>query len=429
LPFGTASGLSNPAGVHYLPELSLGRHFGGFRLALSAQALLRQSGEGSLDLSTLPEGRELRFGAVAATDGSRFRWEVNALGTVPLNDQPRSMELLMGPRFLAHSSVELFAMGGVGLGAAPGTPLFRVMVGSAWGGVTPPRLASVSGRCAPDEKHTARECPESDEDKDGVPNGLDRCPYEMGSLEFSGCPIRDSDGDGIEDSLDVCPQEPGPAEGKGCALPDDDGDGVDNTRDVCPTEAGAPEARGCPRRAWSEQDLKEQEAICARYKGKRNRLGCDDRDGDGIANRFDSCPRVRGPVVNHGCPAEESPLVTLTRSRLELREKIFFVPSQAQLEARSQPQLDWVVETLQEHPEFTLVEVGAHTDNRSFSEANLDLSQGRAEAVRNYLIQKGVAPARLRARGYGDSVPIDSNDTSIGRENNRRVEFIIIGPK
>ena len=59
----------------------------------------------------------------------------------------------------------------------------------------------------------------------------------------------------------------------------------------------------------------------------------------------------------------------------------------------------------------------------------MDLSQARAEAVRSYLIQKGVAPARLRARGYGDSVPIDSNDTSIGRENNRRVEFIIIGPK
>ena len=140
LPFGDASGLARTSGLHYLPELAVGRHFGPFRMALSAQALLS---------GPVPEsGQELRWGAVAATEGTRLRWEVNALGTLPLGEpRPRSLEVLTGPRFLAHSSVELFALGGVGLGAAPGTPLFRVMVGSAWGGVSSPRLAAVSGRC------------------------------------------------------------------------------------------------------------------------------------------------------------------------------------------------------------------------------------------------------------------------------------------
>jgi OOP family OmpA-OmpF porin len=76
--------------------------------------------------------------------------------------------------------------------------------------------------------------------------------------------------------------------------------------------------------------------------------------------------------------------------------------------------------------EIPLVVVGAHTDDRGFPADNRRLSQARAEAVRQYLITKGVPAERLQAQGYGQERPIDTNATSIGRENNRRVEFLIV---
>ena len=70
--------------------------------------------------------------------------------------------------------------------------------------------------------------------------------------------------------------------------------------------------------------------------------------------------------------------------------------------------------------------VGGHTDDRGFADDLRRSSQQRAEAVRRYLIDKGVAAERLMTRGYGLDKPADSNATSIGRENNRRVDFKII---
>jgi outer membrane protein OmpA-like peptidoglycan-associated protein len=82
-----------------------------------------------------------------------------------------------------------------------------------------------------------------------------------------------------------------------------------------------------------------------------------------------------------------------------------------------------------EHPDLPLIIVGAHTDDRGNPLDNLRLSQGRADAVRQFLIERGVAPNRLQAKGYGQERPIASNSTSIGRENNRRIEFTIVIPQ
>ncbi len=433
LPLGSASGLSPEVGTQVAPQLMVGRRLGWFRVALETQALLRKRLSPSPDVFIAqPElGSELRFGAVAATVGRRLRWELNVLGTVPLVNQPKSVELLLGTRYLLNPSVEFFALGGMGVGAAPGTPLFRVMVGSAFGGVTPPRLpGETSVNCSTDLKHTAEECPDLDEDLDGVRNGVDRCPYEAGTLERAGCPRRDTDGDGIEDALDACPSEVGDAAWKGCPMPDDDGDGVENERDSCPLIAGPAEFKGCPKKDQDEDGIEDDLDLCPTQPGEAKLQGCpeSDRDGDGVANRFDSCPDVLGKEENHGCPEHELPLVSISRARIELMGRVFFVPSQPSLESRSNALLDWVVKVIEEHPEFPVIAIGAHTDNRGFAEANLQLSRARALSVRQYLIQKGVAPERLEARGYGDTRPIDSNATSIGRENNRRVEFLIIWP-
>jgi outer membrane protein OmpA-like peptidoglycan-associated protein len=377
-------------------------------------------------------GNELRFGAAAATVGRRLRWELDVRGAIPLVARAGSVELLAGPRYMVNPSMELFALAGVGVGSAPGTPLFRVMVGTAFGDVIPPRLRGESSvNCSPDLPHEAEDCPDLDEDQDGVLNGTDRCPMESGTLERNGCPLRDTDGDGIEDALDACPAEVGEAAWKGCPMPDDDSDGVENEKDSCPAEAGPKESRGCPKKDKDGDDIEDDVDLCPALKGDPKLQGCPelDSDRDSVFNRFDSCPNEAGTEENHGCPEHEMPLVTLTRARLELAGKIFFEPAQPRLDARSFSLLNWVAKVINEHPEFPRVVVGAHMDNRGFAEANLRLSQARAESVCQYLIAHGVAPDRLEAKGYGDTRPIDSNATSIGRENNRRVEFIIVWPE
>lgn len=434
VPLGNVWGPSKDSGLHYTPELMVGRRFGWFRLALDAQALVRRklvpSGVTSIHQSEM--GSELRFGAVAATVGRRLRWELDLKGSVPLVEQPGSLELLIGSRYLANPSTELFALAGVGVGSAPGTPLFRVMVGTAFGGVRPPRLPGESSvNCAPDLPHSTEECPNMDDDADGVRNGMDRCPEVMGSLERNGCPWRDVDDDGIEDALDACPEQKGLAAWKGCEMPDEDRDGVDDERDRCPANAGLEELQGCPKKDKDDDGIVDDDDQCPAQKGMAEFKGCPelDSDRDGVANRLDSCPTEAGTEENHGCPIHEMPLVTLSRARLNLMGKVFFVPAQPRLEARSFGLLDWVVRVIQEHPEFPRIVVAAHTDNRGFPDANLRLSQARAEAVRQYLLARGVAPERVVARGFGDAQPIDNNGTSIGRENNRRVEFLIDWPE
>ncbi len=75
------------------------------------------------------------------------------------------------------------------------------------------------------------------------------------------------------------------------------------------------------------------------------------------------------------------------------------------------------------------VRVEGHTDSKGNAETNMQLSQGRAQAVKDYLASHGIAPERLRAKGYGATLPRDENSTAEGRDNNRRVEFVIISCK
>jgi outer membrane protein OmpA-like peptidoglycan-associated protein len=76
-------------------------------------------------------------------------------------------------------------------------------------------------------------------------------------------------------------------------------------------------------------------------------------------------------------------------------------------------------------PEIGLVEIGVHTDSRGRPSRNLEISQRRAEAVRQRLIESGVSPARLQAKGYGAERPLVPNLTPSNRARNRRVELRI----
>jgi outer membrane protein OmpA-like peptidoglycan-associated protein len=104
---------------------------------------------------------------------------------------------------------------------------------------------------------------------------------------------------------------------------------------------------------------------------------------------------------------------------------IFFDYDKATLRPQSQAELDRLHKLLTELPGL-VIEIGGHTDSDGSEEYNQKLSEARAKSVVNYLIEKGIKPERLSSKGYGESVPVDTNSTPEGKQNNRRTEFKIL---
>jgi outer membrane protein OmpA-like peptidoglycan-associated protein len=105
---------------------------------------------------------------------------------------------------------------------------------------------------------------------------------------------------------------------------------------------------------------------------------------------------------------------------------IFFDFAKTTLKPQSFPELDRIADVMKSQPEIT-IEISGHTDNVGSDQANQKLSERRAEAVRTYIVSKGIQPSRIISIGYGESKPVASNDDEKdGRELNRRVEFKII---
>jgi len=106
-------------------------------------------------------------------------------------------------------------------------------------------------------------------------------------------------------------------------------------------------------------------------------------------------------------------------------KNIFFDSDKSEVKPESANELTRLIKLLNENPK-TKIELSSHTDDVGPDEYNLKLSENRSKAVRDYLVSKGVASNRLVAKGYGESKPIDKNDTEEGRQNNRRTEFKIL---
>jgi outer membrane protein OmpA-like peptidoglycan-associated protein len=147
-----------------------------------------------------------------------------------------------------------------------------------------------------------------------------------------------------------------------------------------------------------------------------------DRDHDTVPDTVDLCPDAPGPVSNGGCPLYKR--ITVRSDRLELSEKIMFAWDKADIEDVSLPLLDEVVQALKDNKGFR-VQMEGHTDSTGPQEHNQKLSEERAEAVLAYLRNHGIAANRLSSKGFGSTEPTDSNATALGRENNRRVDFVI----
>ena len=122
---------------------------------------------------------------------------------------------------------------------------------------------------------------------------------------------------------------------------------------------------------------------------------------------------------------KELKLVPIEVGRSVRLNNIFFDTGKSELRPESAPELDRLVTTLNESPKI-VIEVRGHTDNTGSNELNAKLSQDRADAVREYFISKGIEPDRIGSKGFGESKPVATNDTDEGRQQNRRVEFVIV---
>jgi OOP family OmpA-OmpF porin len=106
-------------------------------------------------------------------------------------------------------------------------------------------------------------------------------------------------------------------------------------------------------------------------------------------------------------------------------KNIYFDFDKTTLKKESFTELNKVVDFLKQNPSVE-IEISGHTDNKGSDDYNLNLSQGRSQAVVDYVISQGIDSGRLTAHGYGESKPLDSNDNETGRANNRRVEFTVV---
>ena len=275
----------------------------------------------------------------------------------------------------------------------------------------------------------------TDADGDGVPDLEDLCPARRGPRSFQGCP--DADGDGIADAEDACPEEPGASEAQGCPLAKDtDRDAVPDDIDRCPIDAedldGFQDEDGCPETDDDHDGIVDRSDACPNTPGPMERRGCPaidrdpdarDADGDRVPVPDDRCPERMGPRPD-GCPRRAT-FVDVRPERIALGRPIAFIGAGARLSRSSFPLLDELVQVLTDFPRMRLA-IEVHTAAAVDAKAGLRLTRRRADAVRDYLVAKGIAPDRLEAVGLGSTRPIASNKTERGRALNRRVELRVL---
>jgi outer membrane protein OmpA-like peptidoglycan-associated protein len=435
----------------FTPELAASRSWGSMRGALNLALRLRPESE----WVNLTVGHEVlwrgAFGfRLHEVDGMEFPLELGATlhGATPLatpfiHQNQNPLEVLLGATWDFFGPWQAVGALGTGLSAGFGAPDLRVVAAIRYS----PRffdkdkdgIEDHKDQCPkrPEDKDGYRDgdgCPDPDNDKDGVLDKADRCPDVPGEPDYKGCPPGDRDGDGIKDDADECPDQMEDVDGfedeNGCPDPDNDDDGTLDTADKCPVEPGPKENNGCPKPDRDKDGVPDEEDECPDLPGSAELKGCLDQDSDGIPDPQDQCPTepetINGVDDEDGCPDKGKIRVKVTKSKVEILEKVFFDTGKDVIKARSHKLLNQVALTLKANPAIELVRIEGHTDNQGGTEFNQDLSEKRAQAVRRYLLNRGVARERLDSKGFGESKPVASNASASGREKNRRVEFRIL---
>ena len=306
------------------------------------------------------------------------RWSNGSF--VAVDAQVPAEVLVAGDLHVTHG-LDVFAGAGAGLTGAYGAAGWRGLVGA--------RLSIERRPCTfgPEDHDGYQDddfCADPDNDGDGVPDDLDRCPNDAedrdGVLDGDGCADPDNDGDGVLDDADRCPNEPEDFDrfqnDDGCPDLDNDRDGLRDVADACPDET-------------------------------EDRENFQDDDG---------CPE----------PGPDALVVTRSDSRLLVSQRIYFEFDSDVIRNVSFPVLDEVAAAIRRYPDILRLRVEGHTDQAGTAEYNLDLSFRRARAVVEYLTAHGVASERLEFQGYGLSRPVADSANPDAASLNRRVEFTIV---
>jgi hypothetical protein len=277
-------------------------------------------------------------------------------------------------------------------------------------------------------------CPDPDNDNDGIPDAKDRCPNEAEDVDSyqdeDGCPDLDNDKDGIPDLNDACPNAPEDHKGKfpndGCpsTTEDNDSDGIPDGVDKCPDEAedkdGFEDADGCPDPDNDGDGIPDNFDNCPNAPedtdGFQDEDGCPDPDNDkdGVPDSIDKCPMqpetLNGIKDDDGCPDPGPEWVRLAEGKIEVDEKLGFVSHGGKVALRdaSTKVANDVALLMKGHPEILKLRVEVYAPGVPKAE-----TQKRADAVRDFLIGKGVDGGRVEAIGQGaGATRIDFNITT-----------------
>ena len=147
-----------------------------------------------------------------------------------------------------------------------------------------------------------------------------------------------------------------------------------------------------------------------------------DTDRDGVLDKDDECPEEAGPASNKGCPEVTQEVQTQLNS---FAKTILFDVGKSTIRPESATVLNNIVNVLNKYKNSKF-SVEGYTDASGNKDKNQRLSEDRAYSVKAYLVDKGINPARLSAKGFGPEKPIASNKTKKGRELNRRVEINLV---
>jgi len=258
----------------------------------------------------------------------------------------------------------------------------------------------------------------TDTDGDGIYDKFDACPEVFGLAEYKGCP--DSDSDGIIDSKDDCPNIAGLATLNGC--PDADGDGIADKDDACPNAKGTKANKGCPD--TDGDGLVDKNDACPEVAGPAANKGCPwpDTDGDGVLDKDDNCVDQAGPASNNGCP-EITPVEVAKLE--ELFKTVYFDSGKSDIKNNTSSTLDEAAAIMTKYTTAKF-SISGFADSTGSVKRNLELTNERANTVKDYLVSKGVSSSNLTAKGYGEDMPIASNKTRSGRSKNRRVEVKLV---
>jgi outer membrane protein OmpA-like peptidoglycan-associated protein len=358
-----------------------------------------------------------KFPPLAPQDQKKTGWTGYAPGGV-------------GVQFMLNEGIAFEASGGLnysmskelkGIETAKNDMWWSYSLGLTVVGEDPNGDADGDGLMNKEEKQLGTDKKNPDTDGDGLTDGAEVKQYNTNPLKA------DSDGDGLTDGEEVLTYKTNPNNA------DTDGDGLNDKTEISQT-------RTDPTKADSDEDGLSDGVEVNTTKTDPLKADSDNdglSDGDEV-NRYHTNPMAADTdagTVNDGTEVNRGtdPLVAAddVPKKEELKvevgkaivlDGIVFAVGKSDVTPASESVLEKAYNTLAQNPEI-VVEIRGYTDNTGKKASNVKLSQARADAVKTWLVGRGIAPERVTTKGYGPENPVAPNTTTEGKQKNRRIEF------